>query len=267
VADIDDASMTPSTPYSLPFVVRCQPDLAAATRDLTVRVIMARPVTDETAKALNATVLPFLLLLSSGAMAGESIPPWTSTIEDWSDPIVQPAAIEWSLKSVSCDLQAWVMLAQMLLVDHAEHPIQQIEVTDTRHPARLIEVVQRASRVNPYPRSWSGIDFRVDLQRELYKEFTVCVSFVRLLSEDEKERVRAELFAWAPGLINGAYGVAPVPPDRCIGFPDPEILFVDHELEWIIRNFKAHTSALEGLVNVVASVSHQVVQVAEFRIE
>ncbi len=267
MADIDDDSMTPSTPYSLPFIVLLQPELAAATRDLTVRVVMVRPVTDEAVKALNTTVLPFLLLLSSGAMAGESIPPWQSTIEDWSDPMVLPEAIEWSLKSVSCDLQAWVVLAQMLMVDHAEHPIQRIEVTDTRHPARLVEVVQRASQINPYPRSWSGIDFRVELTHEIYKEFTVCVSFVRLLSEDEQERVRAELFAWAPGLINGAYGVAPVSPVRCIGFPDPEIVFADHELEWIIRNFKAHTSAVDGLVNVVGSLSHQVVQVTEFRIE
>lgn len=260
--------MTPSTPYSLPFTVLCQPARPSATRDLTVRVIMVRPVTDDAVDALSTTVLPFMLLLSSGALAGEFIPPWTSTIEDWSDPtIILPSTIEWSLQSVTCDLQAWVVLAQMLLVDHAEHPIRRIEVTDTQHPAELIEVVQRAARVNPYPRSWSGIDFRVNLQHELYKEFTVCVSFARLLSEDEQERVRAELFAWAPGLMNGAYGVAPVPPERCTGIPDPDVLFVDNELEWIIRSFKAHTGAIEGLINVVASISHQVVQVTEFRLE
>lgn len=259
--------MTPSTPYSLPFTVSCQPELASATHDATLRVTMVGPITDDTVEDLDATVLPFMLLLGSGALAGESIQPWTSTIEDWSDPMVLPAAIEWSLTSVTCDLRAWVVLAQMLMLDHEEHPIQRIEVTDTRYPREPIDVVQRAAGVNPYPRCWSGIDFRVDLQHELYKEFTVCVRFARVLSDDEKESVRVELSGWTSGLINGAYGVAPVPPDRCTGYPDADVQFVDNELEWIIRNFKAHTGAIEGLINVVASISHQVVQVTEFRIE
>ena len=140
-------------------------------------------------------------------------------------------------------------------------------VADARQPNELIEVLQGASRTNPYPRRWSGIDFTIELYDEIDKNFTVCVSFVRPLSEAEQERVSEEFFAWAPGLINGAYGVAPVPPEDCAGLPDRDIVFVDNELEWIIRHFKAHTGAIEGLINVVASISHQVVQVTEFRIE
>lgn len=256
-----------STPYSLPYAVLYQPDLASATHDVAVRVVMVQQPSHSDTKALNATMLPFLLLLSSGALAGEAMQPWTSTVEDWSEPWCDALAIEWSLTSVTCDLQAWVMLAQMLAVDHPKHLIARIEIADPRSARELIEVQQGASRTNPYPRRWAGIDFTVAFYEELNKDFTVCVSFVRPLSEEEQERVSEEFFAWAPGLINGAYGVAPVPPDSCTGLPDREIVFVDNELEWIIRNFKAHTGAIEGLINVVASISHKVVKVTEFRIE
>ncbi len=256
-----------STPYSLPYVVRVQPELAYGTHDVSIRVVMARPASHESAEALNATVLPFLLLLSSGALAGESIQPWTSTVENWSEPLVHAATIEWRLSSVTCDLRAWVVLAQMLLIDHPDHPISHIEIMDPRRPNELIEVLQRQTRTNPYPRQWSGINFPVDLHDEIDKEFTVCVSFTRPVSETEQARINGAFFDWAPGLIQGAYGVAPVPPDRCIGIPDPKVLFIDNELEWIIRSFKAHTFAIVGLINVVASISHQVVQVTGFRLE
>jgi hypothetical protein len=256
-----------STPYSLPFAVRVQRQLAHGTHDVSVRIVMDQLASHASAKALHATVLPFLLLLSSGALAGESIEPWTSTVEDWSDPSVQPSTIEWRLASVTCDLRAWVVLAQMLLIDHPKHPIARIDIADARQPNELMEVLRGQTQTNPYPMRWSGIDFAVEFYDELDKEFTACVSFVRPLSGAEQERVGEALFAWAPGLIQGAYGVAPVPPDSCIGLPDRDIVFVDNELEWIIRNFTAHTGAIEGLINVVASLSHQVAQVTQFRIE
>ena len=258
-----------STPYSLPFTVQYQPELARRTHDVSVRIVTSLPPSPDTAQALNATLLPFLLLLSSGALAGESIPPWTSTVDSWTTPQIHAASIDWHLTSVTCDLRAWVVLAQMLLVDHPRHSFTRLEiaVAQTPDPFEWADVLQGDSRINPYPRPWAGIDFSVDLGDDIDKDFTVCVSFVRPLSEAEQMRVSDEFFDWAPGLINGAYGVAPVPPDSCTGLPDPDIVFVDNELEWIIRHCKAHTGALEGLINVVAAISHQVVQVTEFRIE
>ncbi len=256
-----------STPYSLPFAVLYQPDLASATRDVTVRVVIGDPASPHAAKALDATLLPFLFLLSSGALAGESIRPWTSTVENWKGPRVQASTVEWSLKSVSCDLRAWVVLAQMLMVDHPKHAIARVEIADARLPNELVEVRQSVSRTNPYPRRWSGIDFTVEFDDELDRDFTVCVRFVRSLSEDDQKRVSEGLFAWAPGLISGAFGVAPVPPESCTGLPDRDIVFVDNELEWIISHCTAHTAAIECLINVVAALSNQVVKVTEFRIE
>ena len=256
-----------STPYNLPFRVSYQPEIAWGERDITLRIFLAATVSTEAADAMDSTVLPFMLMGTSGALAGASIEPWVSTVEDWSSPVIRDSAIEWSLKSVRFDPQAWVMLAQMLLVDHRVHAIGRIEIVDPRSTEKTIEVVTGASKVNPYPDRWAGIGFAVELGEDIAKNLTVYVAFARELSEDEQARVTEGLFAWAPGLILGAYGVAPVAPDRCTGLPDEEIVFLDNELEWAISNFKAHTSAIEGLINVFASVSKKVVPVQAFRIE
>ena len=123
------------------------------------------------------------------------------------------------------------------------------------------------SGFNPYPMRWAGITFPVDFYDDIAKNFTVCAAFSRPLSEKEQASVTEALFAWAPGLIVGAYGVAPIPPDRCAGIPDEHVVFVNNELEWSFRNFKAHTGAIEGLINVLASVSQKLVRVTEFRVE
>lgn len=256
-----------STPYILPFRVSYQPEVAWDEHDITLRIFPADNVSTEAADAMDSTVLPFLLMGASGALAGVSIEPWESTVNEWSSPVVRDSAIEWSLKSVRFDPQAWVMLAQMLMVDHRAHAIGRIEIVDPRSTEKTIEVVTGASRVNPYPDRWPGIDFAVELGKDISKNLTVCVAFAREPSDEEQAIVSNELFAWAPGLMFGAYGVAPVPPDRCTGMPDEELVFVDNELEWAISNFKAHTSAIDGLVNVFASLSKKVVPVQAFRIE
>jgi len=255
------------TPYALPFQVMYQQELVAEERNVTVRIVLRDVVSEAATRTLAATVLPFLMLATSGALAGESIRPWTSTIKSWRDPIAHGPTIEWFLTSVSCDLKAWVMLAHMLMADHKTHTIERVEIVDAQHPHQMIDVLTGRSTIDPYPKRWAGIDFPIDFHRDIEKNFSVYVTFARELSAADKESIAEEFFAWAPGLMCGAYGVAPVPPERCTGFPDEEIVFVDNELEWPIRNFKAHTAAIEGLINVLASVSEKIVRVTELRVD
>lgn len=259
--------MTLTSPYELPFRVRYPRDLGAGTRDITIRVLLAETASTNATEALDSTVLPFLLMATSGAFAGESVQPWTSTVDSWEDPVVHGSTIEWSLTGVTCDPQAWVVLAQMLLVDHREHPIVTIEIADSSGPSEMIDVVTGMSRFNPYPQRWAGIRFHIDVEIDGSNNFTVYAGFGRPLSDDDKERIDEELSAWAPGLMLGAYGVAPVPPDKCTALPDEDVVFVDHTFEWAIARFRAHTGAIEGLINVLASISQKVVEVTEVRVE
>lgn len=259
--------MTLRSPYELPFQTMYSQDLGASTRDIIIRIHQAQIVSVDAAEAFDSIVIPFLLMMTSGAMAGESIPPWTSTVESWEGPVMQGSTLEWSLTSVTCDPQAWVMLAQMLQIDHKDHAIARIDILDPVRSQPMLEVATGISRINPYPNRWAGIRFPIDFYSDLPKSFTVYVEFSQHLSEEDKERIHEECGAWAPGLIIGAYGVAPVPPDKCTGYPDEEIVFVDNALEWSFNRFKAHTGAIEGLINVLASISQKIVQVTQVRVD
>jgi hypothetical protein len=253
--------------YDLPFKVRYQPELAAGADEVRLRVVMEQAASVQAAGVFHARLLPFFLLASSGALSGEAIPPQTSTIGEWDEPRVHASVIEWTLRNVRVDLKAWAVLAQMLMVDHELHPIARIEIGDPRRPDERVEIVSGKVLSNPYPRRYAGIDFEVEFEEELYKEFTVCVDFVRPLSDEEVERISGMFFDWAPALMTGAYGVAPAAPDFCVGMPEPEVVVIDARLEWVIEGFVAHTAAIEGLINVVAAVSASVVPVMRFSIE
>lgn len=256
-----------TSPYELPFRVRYPQGLGSGKRDLTIRVLLAEAVSTDAAEALDSTVLPFLLMATSGAFAGESIAPWTSTVESWENPVIDGSTIEWALTGVTCDPQAWVILAQMLLVDHRQHPIVRIDIAQSPELSEMTDVVTGLSRFNPYPTRWAEIRFPIEFYKDLPNSFTVYAGFARPLSDDDKERIDEELSAWAPGLMLGAYGVAPVPPDKCTGLPDEDVVFVDNTFEWAITRFKAHSAAIEGLINVLASISVKVVPVTEVRVE
>ena len=159
------------------------------------------------------------------------------------------------------------MLAQMLLVDHRDHPIVRIEIAESCEAFRNDLRGDRNVEVQSVSEPVGGIRFPIEFYEDVPNNFTVYAGFTRPLSDDDTERIDEELSAWAPGLMLGAYGVAPVPPDKCTGFPDEDIVFLDNALEWQISRFRAHTGAIEGLINVLASISQKVVQVTEVRVE
>jgi hypothetical protein len=257
----------PMTPYALPYRVRLQRELAAGPHDLTIRVAMAAGVpVDAAAESLDATVLPFLLMATAGAFAGASIPPWRSTVDDWSDPIVGATSVEWQLSGACWDLQSPVVLAQMLLTAHETHPIAQVDCFDAHRPGEMIDVLAGQRGADPYPARWQGVDFVVAPHADLPKSFTIVTTFERVPSVAEQERIDEELSAWSPGLMLGAYGVAPVPPARCLAYPADELVFVDNELEWAFGGSMAHSSAIEGLINVFAAISQKVVRVVGLRV-
>jgi|GEM_PF-5295595 len=259
--------MNLTSPYVLPYDVYYQPSSIAAERDICLRIALGHEVSSSRADSIDSTVLPFLLMGTSGGLAGSSIEPWKSTVKDWSGPSIHDSAIEWQLKSIRIDPQGWVMLAQMLLVDHEDHLIERIEIRDLVDPSSLVKVITGQKGFNPYPRAWSGIRFLLGNSRDISKSFTISAYFSRSLSEDEQALITEELQAWAPGLVFGAYGVAPIRPDECVAIPDEEIVVIGNHMEWTFSNFKAHSSAIEGLINVFASVSEKYVPVSELRVD
>ncbi|MBW2737518.1 MAG: hypothetical protein JRE64_01445 [Deltaproteobacteria bacterium] len=254
------------TPYLLPYKVKYRVSPLSVSRDLILQVHLVEPVSKDASDAIKATVLPLLLMGSSGALSGESIEPWNSEIRGWSGPVIQNHKMEWRLSSVRIDPQAWVMLAQMLLDDNEKYRIDRIEVLDPQCLEETVTLVTHVAGANPYPGAWKGIKFSIDIDDDLYQNFTVYATFSRELTEEEQVLIDELLSSWAPGPMVGAYGVAPIPPSKCIGFPDEKIVFIENQLEWAFSDFRAHTGALDGLINVFASISETIVPIVEVQI-
>lgn len=254
------------SPYSLPYSIKYQVPSLSISRNLILQIHLIDPVSKDALDAIKSTVLPFLLMGNSGALSGESIEPWNSEIRVWSDPLIQKHKLEWSLSSVRIDPQGWVMLAQMLLEDNENYKIDRIEIFDPQFAEERVTLVTYTPRANPYPGTWKGINFSIDIDDELYQNFTVYVTFSRDLTVEEQAQINELLSLWAPGPMLGAYGVAPLLPSDCIGFPDEEVVFVDNELEWSFSRFRGHMAALDGLINVFASISEKIAPILEIEI-
>ncbi len=259
--------MALTTSYSLPFEVLCEPGaLMAGNQDVRLQIGLMQDVDAATADAFDAIATPFVLLASSGALSGESIPPWESTIQDDEDITANRREVDWLLRGCNLDEKAIPVLAQMLLMAHSSHKIQKIVFSRTLN-AQKFQRLASDSRCDPYPGIWGKIPFRINIEAEVPSDFNLRLVFSKSLSDEEFESASVELDGWATGVMTGAYGVAPVPPERCAAFPDEEATSTDNVLEWEISRFRAHPSALNGLVNVSAAISHKVARIVELAIE
>jgi hypothetical protein len=260
--------MTLFTGYSLPFSVLFEEgSLMSVGQDVRVRTSLSKEANPESVDTLDSMILPFFLLATSGALSGENIAPWDSTIKDKSNPIVGKSSVEWLLKSCKLDERSLVILSQMLLSIHNECAIHEVMFSRSDNPQDFQQLTVDQSASNPYPGIWRNLDFACNVSRELGKDVTIHASFSETLLVEMQEEIDAELFSWVPGLVSGAYGVAPILPIECTGIPDDEITFTGNELEWYINRVIAHHSAFSGLVNVFASISHQIAQINELLIE
>jgi hypothetical protein len=254
------------TPYLLPYEVKFRVSPVSVSHDLILQVHLIEPVSKEASDAIKSTILPFLLMGNSGALSGESIEPWNSGIKGWNGPVIQNQKMEWRLSSVRLDPQAWVMLSQMLLDDHEKHKIDRIEILNPQCLEETVTLVNYVAGANPYPGAWKGIKFSIDIDDDVYQSFTAYVRFDRELTEEEQGVVDELLSSWAIGPMVGAYGVAPILPSKCIGFPDEKIVFIENQLEWAVSDFRAHMAAIDGLINVFGSISEKIVPIVEVQI-
>jgi len=256
------------TPYSLPYSVLFEKgSLMSARQDVQIRITLSKDVTPVAVDSLDAMVLPFFLLATSGALAGENISPWTSTIEDKSNPIVKKSAVEWLLKSCNLDERSLVVFSQMLLSIHEECSIREVMFSISGNPQTIQQLTINPRINDPYPGIWRNLEFSSNIDEEISTEVSIHATFSETLLKEAQDKVEAEISSWIPGLVSGAYGVAPVLPSECVGIPDNEMFFIDNELEWHISRVLAHPSAFKGLVNTFASISYQIMKIDKLLIE
>src|SRR6266699_6883562 len=185
--------MALTTSYSLPFEVLCEPGaLMAGNQDVRVQIGLMQDADAATADAFGAVITPFVLLASSGALSGESIPPWESTIQDDEKITANRREVEWLLRGCNLDEKALPVLAQMLWMAHSSHKIQKVVFSRTPS-ARNLQRLASDSQCDPYPGIWGEVPFRVNIEAEVPSDFNLRLVFSKSLSDEEFEAASVEL--------------------------------------------------------------------------
>lgn len=255
------------TRYSLPYeVIYDEGPLMSVGQDIRIRATLNAVATEQSVDAMDSLVLPFFLLGTSGALSGSRIAPWASTFADKEGPFASERLVEWTLRSCTVDERSITVLSQMLLSVYDSAPIARITFSSSRPSPGALRLEDNSLAPDPYPAQYPEPGFPITGEPELMPEVVVRVMFEVPPSPEVQKAADAELFSWAPGLVSGAYGVAPVPPDECTASID-KTEYAGCELTWHMSRVRAHPAALAGLVNVFASISRRIARVSEMIIE
>ncbi len=253
-----------ATAYQLPYRVRyLQPNPLSLGQPVTLK-IQAKQESLEAVEDYASIVMMFQMLASTGALAGNFIPP-VEAMEFTCTQLTDTSA-EWLLAGSRLDDRALVVLAQLLQRCHEEHPISEITFTSLS-AGNMTRLRFDADIENPYPGINSAIPFSWVIDPDFYADATLHIAFERNLTEEEGEAIDAWIMIWTIATMMGAYGIAPIPPESCgASFPEEVIIF-DDSLEMPFTQFRAHPASLDGLVNACVAIHELFVPIREMRIE
>ena len=259
-----------ATAYALPFEVTLSPPpLFSSGQSVEVRARLQRGAEPQVITALDALLTPFSFLGPCGALAGDSIEPWNSDIADTNLVSTTDDELVWRLDGCRVDERAAVILAQLVLLTQEQHPLEKLSFTrvgDSRPRARLAHAKSKGAQ-SSYPGRWPKLPFDLELPEEIMDTLAVTITLAAPLDENQAPNVENDLLTWAALASMGAYGVAPVPPAKCSISPEQSLSVDGPELSWSIEDFRAHPAALDGLINVLVAIDHDVARIDSVSIE
>jgi hypothetical protein len=223
-----------------------------------LEVLPSGGLTDATVSDLDSLVTTFYMLASTGALGGDVVPPWESNIGHPDRPERGDTSVRWHFDSTHISQPAVAILAQLL--DIASTKIERATFASQRGQD-LIPLRSSPQTRDWYPRAWADFPFEFSISDEINKAATLAIIFRRQLSIADRQPIEIELLTWATATRIGAYGIAPVPPERCGLVSDQHVAFFDEALELSFRNITCHPAAFRGLANVCAAIARKLVPI------
>src|SRR5215471_7546304 len=248
-----------ATAYALPFrfLYTPWPHLSLG-KPAVLDVVLKREPAEPATSNLDSLVTTFYMLASTGALSGDAVHPAESNVGHPSRPERDRSTLQWRFPSTNIAQAAIPILAQLLMLATSEVEIERAVLTcqGSSAPIRLAE--------NPalrdwYPAIWENLSFDLSLSGEIGKSAMLGITASRLLSEEDQQRIEVELLTWVTATQIGAYGVAPIAPDRCGIFSDRHVTFLGSDLELSFFNIRCHPAAFRGLVNVCTKIAESIV--------
>lgn len=256
------------TPYDLPFQALLQPPpLFSDGGQVVLQVELLNAATEYDVDRVSEQVVAFCVLARTGALGGEMIPPWLSSIGYDSEPIIKDNTVRWILEECLLDERAAVVLVHLIMSLSNELPIVILKLFKLENDRKLELIGFESALDSPYPSMWSPLPFIVRVEDEVGSTVSVRVEFNTPLTLDEKEEIQDDLLTWAGTTICGAYAVEPEPPSKCGLQPELTVEVFDNELNWAIDKFRAHPDALNGLINIFVAIDKNVSQISTVFIE
>lgn len=259
-----------ATPYVLPFgVFHADAPLFSSGGDVRLEVELAQVASAEAIDGIEATVIAFVQLATTGALAGPVLPPWNSTIADHTFALATAEnKVVWVFNGCMLDELALIVLVHMLLDPHEAYAIRTVVLSTPTRPLETHRLAHDPDLEPYYPAAFVKVPFSWQVSEDAMDDIEVRARFRMAPDAEKREAVTDTLLTWAAAVAMGAYPVEPELPRDCGMVISPEdVDITGDELVMAITSFRAHPDALLGLVNVFASLSNAVVEVAQLDIE
>ncbi|GAC1607949.1 MAG: hypothetical protein NVS3B2_17160 [Ramlibacter sp.] len=247
--------MLVSTAYSLPFEFRFSaPPLWGAGVKTRVRIVLhAGEGVEALRPDLQMKLMSFGVLCATGAfgiIAPEGFDPVTPLFESAQ---MDGTSIEWTLPDWPASNDCLPVLASLYAAEDVAWSIARIEIV-RGSDASSFDLAWEEHPVRSYPAAVNGLPFAWSIDNEGQDDIRVGLHLARTPGEGVRAEIEKRLQLWAHAASAGAYGVAPVDPLKCSFIFDEFVDWFDDRLTWQLRRFRAHSEALDGLVNVVANI-------------
>lgn len=256
-------------PYDLPFPVLFHPlPLFSKGGSITLTTELKYFPIDEAVNAVSASVTPFFVLASeTGALGGDTIPPWVTSIGWMEGPEISGKTFKWDFEECQIDERAILILVNLLLAVVKKHPLEKLTISQSKSMEPYLTLTSDSEVTHPYPPQWPTIPFSVTIDDELSETFSLTIQFKKSLTTEEIEVIEAMLLTWAGVAMCGAYAIHPQPPSSYPLIPEQTVTVFDNELEWTISKYRAHPGGINGLINICVAIDRKVAPIAEIRIE
>lgn len=259
-----------ATPYILPYEVKYEKSpLLSLGRDLYVHLLFANDMVASAIDDVDDYMAHFCTFSCSGAYGGAMIPPGQGHISVSKNERVGTRHVRWMFPDWKTDERALVLLSQWLLACHQAYPIREICFSsDITPPSSAQTLTHDPGLKDPYPPYWQPLPFAHYVDDYFYEEACLTLELMKNPAVDQREEIETEILSWAWSTMDGMYPIAPLMPSDCSMLYDEEDMeWVDNKMEFPFTKFRAHTGAISGLLNICATIHHNVLPIIKLTIE
>jgi hypothetical protein len=241
------------TAYQLPFDVT-YPSAAffASGHDVMVVVRLNDNAPSDGPARIAAAVAAFIELVETGALAGEVIKPWQSSVAACRLMTASPPGeVSFTLEQCQFDDAGLMVLCDLLLHERNAPLVRSLAVRMAGVPNQPLASDPEA--LSDYPARFARLPFPLEDEDPEGGAYSLGIEFASPLDDATRAVLRRTLHTWTAVVLAGGFALAPIPPAQNYVEPDNPFVEYDSTVEWTVFKLRASGAAVDALVNAVAA--------------